>query len=166
MTPGELNAVETLSGVLSRVGVVSGAVGVGALVLNDYALSIEEIENGHRLIVRRGTEVQTMDVMNGGPGADGPEGPPGVSPTITITETAAGHRVTVTDVNGSQSFDVLNGTGGGPAYNIGDGLLLDADTNTLSVDIADDAEADNTRPISSAAVYTQVGNIEILLKTI
>lgn len=36
----------------------------------------------------------------------------------------------------------------------------------LSVNTANSAEADNTLPITSAAVATQVGNIEILLKTI
>jgi hypothetical protein len=36
----------------------------------------------------------------------------------------------------------------------------------LSVNTADRAEADNTRPITSAAVYAEVGNIEILLQTI
>lgn len=36
----------------------------------------------------------------------------------------------------------------------------------LSVNTADDAEADNTLPITSAAVHTQIGNIETLLKTI
>lgn len=49
---------------------------------------------------------------------------------------------------------------------IGDGLLLDEETNTLSVDVANDAEKDNTRPISSAAVDTIVGNISVLLSGI
>lgn len=56
------------------------------------------------------------------------------------------------------------GTGGG--YNIGSGLKLDVESNTLSVDVANDAEEDNTRPITSAAVYTIAGNIEVLLGTI
>lgn len=56
------------------------------------------------------------------------------------------------------------GTGGG--YNIGDGLKLDAATNTLSVDTADKVEQDNTKPVTSAAVYTEVGNINALLATI
>lgn len=56
--------------------------------------------------------------------------------------------------------------GGAPAYVIGSGLKLDAETNTLSVDTADAVEQDNTRPITSAAVFTTVGNIEILLGTI
>lgn len=36
----------------------------------------------------------------------------------------------------------------------------------LSVNTTDIAEEDNTLPISSAGVYTQIGNIEVLLKTI
>lgn len=36
----------------------------------------------------------------------------------------------------------------------------------LSVQVADEAEQDNTLPITSAAVYTQIGNIEVLLSTI
>ena len=55
--------------------------------------------------------------------------------------------------------------GGGTAYTIGHGLKLDAKTNTLSVDTADKMEQDNTLPITSAAVYVEVGNINALLKT-
>ena len=57
-------------------------------------------------------------------------------------------------------------TGGGTAYTIGHGLKLDAETNTLSVDMADKIEQDNTLPITAAAVYAEVGNINALLKTI
>ena len=57
-------------------------------------------------------------------------------------------------------------TGGGTAYTIGHGLKLDAKTNTLSVDMADKIEQDNTLPITAAAVYAEVGNINALLKTI
>ena len=56
------------------------------------------------------------------------------------------------------------GSGGG--YTIGAGLKLDAETNTLSVDTVNSVEADNTKPITSAAVYTEVGNINALLNTI
>ena len=56
--------------------------------------------------------------------------------------------------------------GGGTAYTIGHGLKLDAKTNTLSVDTADKMEQDNTLPITAAAVYVEVGNINALLKTI
>lgn len=36
----------------------------------------------------------------------------------------------------------------------------------LAVQVADEAEADNTLPITAAAVYTELGNIEVLLGTI
>lgn len=54
----------------------------------------------------------------------------------------------------------------GTIFNIGDGLKLDKETNTLSVDVANEVAEDNTKPITSAAVYTTVGNIDVLLKTI
>lgn len=55
---------------------------------------------------------------------------------------------------------------GGACYVIGAGLALEPETNTLHVDTADDAEKDNTRPITSAAVYTEIGNINKILSTI
>ena len=57
------------------------------------------------------------------------------------------------------------GGGSGMNYRIGHGLKVTGD-NTLEVDTAEEAEQDNTLPITSAAVYTTVGNIEILLETI
>lgn len=54
--------------------------------------------------------------------------------------------------------------GGGMGYEIGHGLKVTG--NTLEVDTAEEVEQDNTLPITSAAVYTTVGNIEILLGTI
>lgn len=54
----------------------------------------------------------------------------------------------------------------GKDYVIGDGLKLDEITNTLSVDTTDNAEEDNTKPITSAGVYTQLGNINVLLSKI
>lgn len=40
------------------------------------------------------------------------------------------------------------------------------DEGVLSVDKATSIEEDNTRPITAAAVYTEVGNINALLQTI
>ena len=54
-------------------------------------------------------------------------------------------------------------TGG---YKIGAGLVVDEETNTLLVDTAEAVEEDNTKPITSAAVYTQLGNVEALLHSI
>lgn len=56
--------------------------------------------------------------------------------------------------------------GNGMSYSIGNGLSLDEETNTLSVNVVNSVEKDNTLPITSAAVYTEVGNINILLSMI
>lgn len=44
--------------------------------------------------------------------------------------------------------------------------LLVTEEGVLSVDKATSAEEDNTRPITAAAVYTEIGNINALLGTI
>lgn len=48
---------------------------------------------------------------------------------------------------------------------VGDNLLVNS-AGVLSVDTASSAESDNTKPITSAAVYTAIGNINALLETI
>ena len=50
---------------------------------------------------------------------------------------------------------------GGQNFRIGNGLKFES--NVLSVDTADSVEKDNTKPVTSAAVYTEIGNIEALL---
>lgn len=45
---------------------------------------------------------------------------------------------------------------------VGNNLSV-TENGTLSVDMAEDIEKDNTRPISSAQVYTSIGNINALL---
>lgn len=47
----------------------------------------------------------------------------------------------------------------------GNGLKI-AEDGTLSVDTADKAEKDNTKPITSAGAYLEIGNINALLATI
>lgn len=43
------------------------------------------------------------------------------------------------------------------------GENLKITNGVLSVDTATDVEKDNTKPVTSAAVHTQLGNIEVLL---
>lgn len=53
---------------------------------------------------------------------------------------------------------------GGAGYPLGEGLkVVDG---KLTVDTVNAVEQDNTRPVTSAAVYTEVGNIEVLLANI
>ena len=57
----------------------------------------------------------------------------------------------------------LGGSSGGGAvpYKIGAGLKVVE--NELMVDTANAVEQDNTRPVTSAAVFVEIGNIEALL---
>ena len=53
----------------------------------------------------------------------------------------------------------------GSSFALGHALMWDSQ-GRLAVQVADTAEADNTLPITAAAVHTELGNIEILLQTI
>lgn len=104
-----------------------------------------------------------------------PSGDPGADPTLPIwaqLQNQIGDLDDLQTYNKGNLVDAINearnsgGGSGGGGYTIGDGLKLDAATNTLSVDTADAVEEDNTKPVTSAAVYTEVGNINALLATI
>ena len=66
--------------------------------------------------------------------------------------------------DGKPTYDGEALGGGAGGYAIGDGLKVE--NGKLSVDTATAAEQDNTKPITSGAVYTAVGNINALLATI
>lgn len=103
-----------------------------------------------------------------------PSGDPGADPTLPIwaqLQKQIGDLDDLKTYNKGNLVDAINearssGGSGGGGYTIGDGLKLDAATNTLSVDTAEAVEKDNTKPVTSAAVYTEVGNINALLATI
>ena len=104
-----------------------------------------------------------------------PSGDPGADPTLPIwaqLQNQIGNLDDLQTYNKGNLVDAINearnsgGGSGGGGYTIGDGLKLDAATNTLSVDTAEAVEKDNTKPVTSAAVYTEVGNINALLATI
>ena len=94
----------------------------------------------------------------GDKGDPGPQGPQGAGVPL-FDESDEGKVLTVKD--GEAVWGVA---GGGGAFQIGHGLLLE--DNVLSVNVVNGAEQDNTLPITSAAVYTTVGNIDSLLQTI
>ena len=107
------------------------------------------------------------------PGAD-PSGDETADPSLPVwaqLQSQIGDLDDLQTYNKGNLVDAINearssGGSGGGGYTIGDGLKLDAATNTLSVDTAEAVEKDNTKPVTSAAVYTEVGNINALLATI
>lgn len=75
------------------------------------------------------------------------------------------------DADNGKLLGVVDGqtqwvAGGGGDFPYVLGPTLKVIDNTLDVNTADDVQQDNTLPITSAAVYATVGNIEILLGTI
>lgn len=73
-----------------------------------------------------------------------------------------------TSLTASLNAEIRAGTNQQPEtaeLTLGHALIWDAE-GRLAVDVADEPDADNTRPITSAAVQTALGNIDVLLKTI
>lgn len=66
-------------------------------------------------------------------------GPPGVSPTITVTDIDGGHRITITDVNGTQSFDVMN-------------MKIEAD-DAITELLSNIVKIDGDEPISGPSIW-------------
>ena len=62
---------------LNAAQALSGGIGAGSVVVNDYQIQSHAIDGGHRMTITRGSEVQTMDLMDGAPGEPGPAGPQG-----------------------------------------------------------------------------------------
>lgn len=89
---------------------------------------------------------------------------PWVDKVLDAGETAQEAAETATDAasraeEAAREAELATGT-----LEIGDGLKWVG--KKLTVDTIDKAQQDNTRPITSAAVYTEIGNIEALLAAI
>lgn len=65
----------SLSAGLETEASFSGQLGTGTAVMNDFLIQTEEIDNGHRLTITRGSEVQTIDLQNGANGTPGQDAP-------------------------------------------------------------------------------------------
>lgn len=117
-----------------------GLISAGHIVVNDYLIALTDIPGGFKITVTRGSEVQSMDVIGG-----------------DVDEAFIAQLV--------EDYLTKNPPSGGTVF-CPDGETLLLENGILRVNTADVAEEDNTRPITSAAVATQVGNIEALLKTI
>ncbi|MBQ7848318.1 MAG: hypothetical protein IJ343_01165 [Clostridia bacterium] len=114
-------------------GQILGLVSAAPMIVNDWAISVEPIDGGHRLIARRGTEEQTIDIMNGLNGTDG------VSPTLTVTDAADGVVLTITDVNGTQTVTLPKGGSGLPEGGVpGDMLVRTEDSAEWVTPATDD----------------------------
>ena len=153
---------------MARTNKLKVLLSVGSATLGEYNLRTEPIDGGYRLTITRGSDVQTLDIMDG-------VGIAGIEKTASVGLTDV-YTIALTD-GSSYEFTVTNGSGGSSGdvpiasetvagiVRVGENLRISAD-GTLSVDTAAAVEQDNTRPITAAAVFTEVGNINALLETI
>ena len=93
------------------------------------------------------------------------KGDDGYSPTIDVEVVPGGHNVTVTDAEGSETFFVQSGN------QITDEQVQNAvdiylTKNPINIEVVDEVIEGDMRPISSNAVYVEMGNINALLDTI
>lgn len=129
-----------------------------------------------------------VTALKGDTGPQGLKGDTGITPNLQVGTVTTGNPGTSAEVTitGTPEEPVLNfkipkgepGTGGGGSgyilptatkqllggIKVGEDLKIAAD-GTLSVDKVTEV-ADNTKPITAAAVYKEVGNINALLATI
>ena len=91
--------------------------------------------------------------VEGVKGDRGEKGDPGVSPTVTVTETEGGHTVTITDAEGEHRFDVLDGVGAQPDYELLVDMTLDIPANIVT-------NVDDLAGYSGFIVFTQVPKLE------
>lgn len=109
------------------------------------------------------------------------KGDDGFSPVVELEEVEGGVNVSITDAQGTQTTFIASGTtvtdeqvqdavdaylAENPIEMFTTDETLTLENGVLSVNTAEDVEQDNTLPITSAAVHTTVGNIEVLLATI
>lgn len=89
----------------------------------------------------------------------------GYSPTIDVEPVVGGHYITVTNADGCETFFIPDGIDVTPEQidkSVNDYLT----EHPVEIDIADEVTEGDPRPVSSAAVHVELGNIDAILKTI
>ena len=98
-----------------------------------------------------------------------PDVPPSSGEQIIAQAVQARDAAIAAAIRAEEAAGSGSGSGGGSGgsfyYKVGEGLKI-VGGDTLAVDTAAAVEQDNTKPVTSGAVYTEVGNINALLATI
>ena len=148
---------------------------------------VTEIEGGHRISISTIDGFRTFDVMDGSVNIDDTAGAGDTDVTFSadkLTTEFSGKvsepssdgtngQVLATNGEGGRYWKTVSGGGGGGGSLPSGGQTGDllakrssADDDAEWITPASSVEQDNTRPITSAAVYTEIGNINALLATI
>ena len=94
-----------------------------------------------------------------------PDVPPSSGEQIIAQAVQARDAAIAAAIRAEEAAGSGGSSGGGFYYKVGEGLKI-VSGDTLAVDTAAAVEQDNTKPVTSGAVYTEVGNINALLATI
>ena len=62
---------ESIFGFVSQPAQLLGIVAQGQMIINDWVITAVQTENGGRLIARRGSEEQVLEIRNGDKGDPG-----------------------------------------------------------------------------------------------
>lgn len=62
---GTVRAGTQIGGSVADGAQIRGNIISGPMIINDWAITVEQIDGGHMLIARRGTEIQSMPIMDG-----------------------------------------------------------------------------------------------------
>lgn len=92
-------------------------------------------------------------------------GAPGFSPLIDVAAAESGHFVRITDAEGVEEFFIPSGTEATDAQ-VTEAVNSYLDAHPVKVEVADEVTEGDERPVSAAAVFVEVGNIDAILKTI
>lgn len=68
---------------LSAPATLTATLGAGKINVNDYTLAVEEVENGVKLTLTRGSKTETLFIPNGAKGDKGDKGDPGSDASVT-----------------------------------------------------------------------------------
>ena len=149
LTGGELNTISQFQGGVLTLPEIFNDVGIQSIVFND--------DGTMTIILTDGTSYTSPCLIG-----------PGIAPGGTTGQVLA--KATDDDYDtewvdpGVQDIPIATTEILGGII-VGSDLLITND-GVLSVDKADAVQEDNTKPITAAAVYTEVGNINALLATI
>lgn len=131
------------------------------LIVGDLPIAGQRIEQQYPTAIEEA--LRAVDTLTG-VDARAETLPPGSEATVRFEEDAEGNRTIVYGIPRGRN-GAGGGEGGGIYFETDNTLILD-ENNVLRVNTAKEVQEDNTLPVTSAAVYTTVGNINALLETI
>lgn len=146
---GELNTISQLGGGILTLPETFNDVGIESIVFND--------DGSMTIILTDGTSYTSPSLI--GPGV----APGGTTGQVLAKATDDDYNTEWVDPGMADIPIATTDTLGGII--VGEDLLI-TEEGVLSIDKANSMYEDNTKPITAAAVYTEIGNINAALATI